>query len=276
MAKILKLKKKTRKTEKRARPAATTRRASKPIATTKTKVTVKAEATPVKSAPTGTKTETKPKRLPAKVKVKAETKPTVAKPKPAKVKDETKPAVKVEDQQATRVSRFGGRDLFTRLQISAACGGSPRAAPFVKAASKYLAGQHYIVENPAWAPFAPAAAGAAGALRKHVVEWWERGEEGIAAGRALDMFCKRSETPALYEYVGKYAPVPAGEIVERESAAAFSPQRRKALYDCLINLHFSPERADAFIDGEDTWELRPIKFVAYDEGLYEALQRAAR
>ena len=56
----------------------------------------------------------------------------------------------------------------------------------------------------------------------------------------------------------------------------FSPQRRKALYDCLINLHFSPERADAFIDGEDTWELRPIKFVAYDEGLYEALRRAAR
>ena len=90
------------------------------------------------------------------------------------------------------------------------------------------------------------------------------------------MFCKRSEAPALYEYVGKYAPVPAGEVVERESAAAFSPQRRKALYDCLINLHFSPERADAFIDGEDTWELRPIRFVAYDEGLYGALQRAAR
>ena len=50
----------------------------------------------------------------------------------------------------------------------------------------------------------------------------------------------------------------------------------KALYDCLINLNFSPERADAFIDGEDTWELRLIKFVAYDEGLYGALQRAAR
>ena len=186
-----------------------------------------------------------------------------------------KPAVKVEDQQAKRISQFGGRDLFSRLQITKALGGNPRAAPFVKAASKYLAGQHYIVENPAWAPFAPAAAGAAGALRKHVVEWWERGEEGIAAG-ALEMFCKRSEAPALYEYVGKYAPVPAGEIVERESAAAFSPQRRKALYDCLINLHFSPERANAFIDGEDTWELRPIKFVAYDEGLYGALQRAAR
>ena len=246
MAKVLKLKKKakTPKTEKRARPAATTRRASKP-----TKVTVKAETTPVKTetrAATRTKTETKP------------------------------PAVKVEDQQATRVSRFGGRDLFSRLQITKALGGNPRAAPFVKAASKYLAGQHYIVENPAWAPFAPAAAGAAGALRKHVVEWWERGEEGIAAGRALDMFCKRSEAPALYEYGGKYAPVPAGEVVERESAAAFSPQRRKALCDCLINLNFSPERADAFIDGEDTWELRPIKFVAYDEGLYGALRRAAR
>ena len=203
---------KTPKTEKRARPAATTRRASKP-----TKVTVKAEATPVKtetcaSKPaavtrTRTKTETKPKLLPAKFKVKAE----------------TKPAVKAEDQQAKRVSRFGGRDLFSRLQITKALGGNPRAAPFVKAASKYLAGQHYIVENPAWAPFAPAAAGAAGALRKHVVEWWERGEEGIAAGRALDMFCKRSEAPALYEYVGKYAPVPAGEIVERESAAASPP-----------------------------------------------------
>ena len=250
MAKVIKLKKKTPKTEKRARPAATTRRASKP-----TKVTVKTEATPVK-------TETRASK-PAATRTKTETK--AAKPKPA---------VKVEDQQATRVSRFGGRDLFTRLQISAACGGSPRAAPFVKAASKYLAGQHYIVENPAWAPFAPAAAGAAGALRGGVVEWWERGEEGIAAGRALDMFCKRSEAPALYEYVGKYAPVPAGEVVERESAAAFSPQRRKALYDCLINLNFSPERADAFIDGEDTWELRPIKFVAYDEGLYGALQRA--
>ena len=259
MAKIGK--KKTPKTEKRARPAATTRRASKP-----TKVTVKTEATPVK-----TETRAKPA---AATRTKTETK--AAKPKPAKVKAETKPAVKVEDQQATRVSRFGGRDLFSRLQITKALGGNPRAAPFVKAASKYLAGQHYIVENPAWAPFAPAAAGAAGALRKHVVEWWERGEEGIAAGRALDMFCKRSEAPALYEYVGKYAPVPAGEIVERESAAAFSPQRRKALYDCLINLHFSPERADAFIDGEDTWELRPIKFVAYDEGLYEALQHAAR
>ena len=250
MAKVLKLKKKakTPKTEKRARPAATTRRASKP-----TKVTVKAETTPVK-------TETRASKPAAATRTKTETKP---------------PAVKVEDQQATRVSRFGGRDLFSRLQITKALGGNPRAAPFVKAASKYLAGQHYIVENPAWAPFAPAAAGAAGALRKHVVEWWERGEEGIAAG-ALEMFCKRSEAPALYEYVGKYAPVPAGEIVERESAAAFSPQRRKALYDCLINLNFSPERADAFIDGEDTWELRPIKFVAYDEGLYEALQRAAR
>ena len=255
MAKVLKLKKKakTPKTEKRARPAATTRRASKP-----TKVTVKAEATPVKTVTRASKPAAA-----TRTKTKTET-------------SEKKPAVKVEDQQATRVSRFGGRDLFTRLQISAACGGSPRAAPFVKAASKYLAGQHYIVENPAWAPFAPAAAGAAGALRKHVVEWWERGEEGIAAGRALDMFCKRSEAPALYEYVGKYAPVPAGEVVERESAAAFSPQRRKALYDCLINLHFSPERANAFIDGEDTWELRPIKFVAYDEGLYGALRRAAR
>ena len=253
MAKIVKLKRKTPKTEKRARPAATTRRASK-----STKVTVKAEATPIK-------TETRASE-PAATQTKTEAK--AAKPKPAKVK--------VEDQQATRVSRFGGRDLFSRLQITKALGGNPRAAPFVKAASKYLAGQHYIVENPAWAPFAPAAAGAAGALRKHVVEWWERGEEGIAAGRALDMFCKRSEAPALYEYVGKYAPVPAGEVVERESAAAFSPQRRKALYDCLINLHFSPERADAFIDGEDTWELRPIKFVAYDEGLYAELQRAAR
>jgi len=253
MAKVIKLKKKTPKTEKRARPAATTRRASKP-----TKVTVKAESTPVK-------TETRASQPAVPTRTKTETK--AAKPKPA---------VKVEDQQATRVSRFGGRDLFSRLQITKALGGNPRAAPFVKAASKYLAGQHYIVENPAWAPFAPAAAGAAGALRKHVVEWWERGEEGIAAGRALDMFCKRSEAPALYEYVGKYAPVPAGEVVERESAAAFSPQRRKALYDCLINLHFSPERADAFIDGEDTWELRPIKFVAYDEGLYAELQRAAR
>ena len=265
MAKILKLKKKTPKAEKSARPAATTRRASKP-----TKVTVKAEATPVK-------TETRASK-PAATRTKTETK--AAKPKPAKVKAETKPAVKVEDAarkaQSSRISQFGGRDLFSRLQITKALGGNPRAAPFVKAASKYLAGQHYIVENPAWAPFAPAAAGAAGALRKHVVEWWERGEEGIAAGRALDMFCKRSEAPALYEYVGKYAPVPAGEIVERESAAAFSPQRRKALYDCLINLHFSPERADAFIDGEDTWELRPIKFVAYDEGIYEALQCAAR
>ena len=253
MAKIVKLKKKTPKTEKkkRARPAATTRRASKP-----TKITVKAESTPVK-----TETRASKPAVPTRTKT---------------LQTETKPAVKVEDQQAKRVSRFGGRDLFSRLQITKALGGNPRAAPFVKAASKYLAGQHYIVENPAWAPFAPAAAGAAGALRKHVVEWWERGEKGIAAGRALDMFCKRSEAPALYEYVGKYAPVPAGEIVERESAAAFSPQRRKALYDCLINLHFSPERADAFIDGEDTWELRPIKFVAYDEGLYEALQRAAR
>ena len=249
MAKVIKLKKKTPKIT-RARPAATTRRASKP-----TKGTVKAKSTPVK-------TETRASK-PAATRTKTETK--AAKPKPA---------VKVEDQQATRVSRFGGRDLFSRLQITKALGGNPRAAPFVKAASKYLAGQHYIVENPAWAPFAPAAAGAAGALRKHVVEWWERGEEGIAAG-ALEMFCKRSEAPALYEYVGKYAPVPAGEIVERESAAAFSPQRRKALYDCLINLHFSPERANAFIDGEDTWELRPIKFVAYDEGLYGALQRAA-
>ncbi len=239
---------KTPKTEKRARPAATTRTATKP-----TKVAVKTEATPVK-------TETRAKPASA-TRTKTETKP---------------PAVKVEDQQATRVSQFGGRDLFSRLQITKALGGNPRAAPFVKAASKYLAGQHYIVENPAWAPFAPAAAGAAGALRKHVVEWWERGEEGIAAGRALDMFCKRSEAPALYEYVGKYAPVPAGEIVERESAAAFSPQRRKALNDCLINLNFSPERANAFIDGEDTWELRPIKFVAYDEALYKALQRAAR
>ena len=250
MAKILKLKKKTPKAEKSARPAATTRRASKP-----TKVTVKAESTPVK-----TETRASKPAVPTRTKTKTETKP---------------PPVKVEDQQAKRVSRFGGRDLFSRLQITKALGGNPRAAPFVKAASKYLAGQHYIVENPAWAPFAPAAAGAAGALRGGVVEWWERGEEGIAAGRALDMFCKRSEAPALYEYVGKYAPVPAGEIVERESAAAFSPQRRKALYDCLINLHFSPERADAFIDGEDTWELRPIKFVAYDEGLYGALQRAA-
>ena len=232
-------------------------------------MTVKAEATPVK-------TETRASKPAAATRTKTETK--AAKPKPAKVKAETKPAVKVEDQQATRVSRFGGRDLFSRLQITKALGGNPRAAPFVKSAAgtdKYLSGKFYVVENPAWAPFAPAAAGAAGALRGGVVEWWERGEEGIAAGRALDMFCKRSEAPALYEYVGKYAPVPAGEIVERESAAAFSPQRRKALYDCLINLHFSPERADAFIDGEDTWELRPIKFVAYDEGLYEALQRAA-
>ena len=38
----------------------------------------------------------------------------------------------------------------------------------------------------------------------------------------------------------------------------------------------SPERANAFIDHPKSWELRPIKFVAYDEGLYEALQRAAR
>ena len=109
---------KTPKTEKRARPAATTRRASKP-----TKVTVKAEATPVK-------TETRASK-PAATRTKTETK--AAKPKPAKVKAETKPAVKVEDAtrkaQSSRISQFGGRDLFSRLQITKALGGNPRAAP---------------------------------------------------------------------------------------------------------------------------------------------------
>ena len=66
------------------------------------------------------------------------------------------------------------------------------------------------------------------------------------------------------------------EIVEREDPATFSPQRRKAIYDGLLSLDVSPERANAFIDHLKSWELRPIKFVAYDEGLYEALQRAAR
>ena len=66
------------------------------------------------------------------------------------------------------------------------------------------------------------------------------------------------------------------EIVEREDPATFSPQRRKAIYDGLLSLDVSPERANAFIDHPKSWELRPIKFVAYDEGLYEALRRAAR
>ena len=60
------------------------------------------------------------------------------------------------------------------------------------------------------------------------------------------------------------------------SRATFSPQRRKAIYDGLLSLDVSPERANAFIDHPKSWELRPIKFVAYDEGLYEALQHAAR
>ena len=261
---------KTPKTEKRARPAATTRRASKP-----TKVTVKAEATPVK-------TETRASKPAAATRTTTEKK--AAKPKPAKVKAETKPAVKVEDQQAKRVSRFGGRDLFSRLQITKALGGNPRAAPLVKSAAgtdKYLSGRFYVVENPAWAPFMPAAAGAAGALRARVARYWEDGEEGWAGatgkcGRELEMFCKRSETPALYEYVGRYALVPKDEIVEREDPATFSPQRRKAIYDGLLSLDVSPERANAFIDHPKSWELRPIKFVAYDEGLYAELQRAAR
>ena len=273
MAKIVKLKRKTPKTEKRARPAATTRRASKP-----TKVTVKTEATPVK-------TETRASK-PAATRTKTETK--AAKPKPAKVKAETKPAVKVEDAarkaQSSRISQFGGRDLFSRLQITKALGGNPRAAPFVKSAAgtdKYLSGRFYVVENPAWAPFMPAAAGAAGALRARVARYWEDGEEGWAGatgkcGRELEMFCKRSETPALYEYVGRYALVPKDEIVEREDPATFSPQRRKAIYDGLLSLDVSPERANAFIDHPKSWELRPIKFVAYDEGLYAELQRAAR
>ena len=66
------------------------------------------------------------------------------------------------------------------------------------------------------------------------------------------------------------------EIVEREDPATFSPQRRKAIYDGLLSLDVSPERANAFIDHPKSWELRPIKFVAYDEGLYDELQRAAR
>ena len=69
---------------------------------------------------------------------------------------------------------------------------------------------------------------------------------------------------------------PHDEIVEREDPATFSPQRRKAIYDGLLSLDVSPERANAFIDHPKSWELRPIKFVAYDEGLYGALQRAAR
>ena len=250
---------KTPKTEKRARPAATTRRASKP-----TKVTVKAESTPVK-----TETRASKPAAATRTKTKTETKP---------------PPVKVEDQQAKRVSRFGGRDLFSRLQITKALGGNPRAAPFVKSAAgtdKYLSGKFYVVENPAWAPFMPAAAGAAGALRARVARYWEDGEEGWAGatgkcGRELEMFCKRSETPALYEYVGRYALVPKDEIVEREDPATFSPQRRKAIYDGLLSLDVSPERANAFIDHPKSWELRPIKFVAYDEGLYAELQRAAR
>ena len=72
------------------------------------------------------------------------------------------------------------------------------------------------------------------------------------------------------------AKTPKDEIVEREDPATFSPQRRKAIYDGLLSLDVSPERANAFIDHPKSWELRPIKFVAYDEGLYEALQRAAR
>mmetsp|Transcript_30332 Transcript_30332/g.93890 ORF Transcript_30332/g.93890 Transcript_30332/m.93890 type:complete len:208 (+) Transcript_30332:198-821(+) len=59
-------------------------------------------------------------------------------------KRESAPVVKREAKKVKReaqlsdAGKFGGRLCFGRLQISNAVGGSPRHAPFVKSASKYL------------------------------------------------------------------------------------------------------------------------------------------
>ena len=68
---------------------------------------------------------------------------------------------------AGRASRASARDLFTRLQITKALGGSVFT---VRPPASTSPASTTSSRTPAWAPFAPAAAGAAGALRKHVVE----------------------------------------------------------------------------------------------------------
>ena len=50
--------------------------------------------------------------------------------------------------------------------------------------------------------------------------------------------------------------------------------RRSELFRSLVQLDFSPDRANAFIDNPEVWELRPIRFVGYDEKLYAALKAA--
>mmetsp|Transcript_30334 Transcript_30334/g.93899 ORF Transcript_30334/g.93899 Transcript_30334/m.93899 type:complete len:157 (+) Transcript_30334:198-668(+) len=73
-------------------------------------------------------------------------------------KRESAPVVKREAKKVKReaqlsdAGKFGGRLCFGRLQISNAVGGSPRHAPFVKSASKYLAKKIYKIGDPAWAP----------------------------------------------------------------------------------------------------------------------------
>jgi len=148
-----------------------------------------------------------------------------------------------------------------------------RTRPVVAAAirgRRYLAKKIYKIGDPAWAPYAPAAAGEAGAFRRGVVEFWEANYDGAP----MELFCKRTTSPVTYEYMGRYAPGPLPELIESESAANFSDARRGELFRSLVQLDFSPDRANAFIDNPEVWELRPIRFVGYDEKLYAALKAA--
>ena len=43
----------------------------------------------------------------------------------------------------------------------------------------------------------------------------------------------------------------------------------------MVDLNFSSEQANAFIDDPDAWQLRPIRFLSYDEKLYKTLCRRA-